>query len=247
MRDLPNDQRLRSATVPVPRRALVVDDERSLADLIGMALRYEGWEVRIAENGVDALAAVRDFAPDVMVLDIMMPELDGREVLQRLRASGDGVPVLFVTARDSLQDRIDGLSDGGDDYVTKPFSLEEVVARIQALVRRSSGRPTTPGDGVLRVGDLSLDPGSYEVRRGSERIELTQTEFEVLRVLMEHEQRVVTKASIYERVWGEEFDGRSTVVELYVSYLRRKLESSRPAMIRTVRGVGYLLKPAIDV
>lgn len=230
-----------------PIRALVVDDERSLADLIGMALRYEGWETRIAENGIDALTAAREFEPDVIVLDIMMPDLDGMGVLQRLRERGDGVPVLFLTARDALQDRIAGLSEGGDDYVTKPFSLEEVVARVQALVRRSSGRTAPSNDGVLRVGDLTLDQRSYEVHRAGDRVELTQTEFEVLRFLMEHDQRVVTKASIYEHVWHEEFDGRSTVVELYMSYLRKKLESGRPAMIRTVRGVGYLLKPASDV
>ena len=244
------DQTVRSAA-PVDRpviaaRALIVDDERSLADLIGMALRYEGWETRIAENGADALAAAREFEPDVIVLDIMLPDLDGMGVLQRLRASGDGVPVLFLTARDSLQDRVAGLSEGGDDYVTKPFSLEEVVARVQALVRRSRGRVPDPGDEVLRVGDLTLDQRSYEVSRGGDPIALTQTEFEVLRVLMEHEQRVVTKATIYERVWQEEFDGRSTVVELYVSYLRKKIEAGRPAMIRTVRGVGYLLKSATD-
>lgn len=248
MRDLAVRPTTSTDIAVTPIRALVVDDERSLADLIGMVLRYEGWETRIAESGTDALTAAREFEPDVIVLDIMMPDLDGMGVLQRLRERGDEVPVLFLTARDALQDRIIGLSEGGDDYVTKPFSLEEVVARVQALVRRSSGRTTAPADdGVLRVGDLTLDHRSYEVHRAGERIELTQTEFEVLRFLMEHEQRVVTKASIYEHVWNEEFDGRSTVVELYMSYLRKKLESGRPAMIRTVRGVGYLLKPASDV
>ncbi|UOQ60805.1 response regulator transcription factor [Leucobacter rhizosphaerae] len=227
-------------------RALIVDDERSLADLIGMALRYEGWETRIAESGTEALSAAREFAPDVIVLDIMLPDLDGVGVLQRLRESGDGVPVLFLTARDSVQDRITGLSEGGDDYVTKPFSLEEVVARVHALVRRSGGRPAAPADEVLRVGDLTLDPRSYEVQRGGDAIELTQTEFEVLRALMEHEQRVVTKAALYEQVWHEEFDGTSTVVELYISYLRKKIELGRTPMIRTVRGVGYLLKAGPD-
>ncbi|QIM18535.1 response regulator transcription factor [Leucobacter coleopterorum] len=227
-------------------RVLVVDDEPALSDLVSMALRYEGWETQIASNGTDALAAIREFAPDVLVLDIMMPGLDGLEVLQRLRAEGDGVPVLFLTARDSMQDRLTGLDIGGDDYVTKPFSLDELVARVHALARRSSNKVQVVDSSVLRVGDLSLDQDSFEVRRGEEVIGLTSTELEVLRVLMENPSRVVTKAAIYESVWHGEFDGSSTVVELNISYLRKKIEGAKPTMIRTVRGVGYMIRPASD-
>lgn len=239
-------QVLREATTarnPKPR-VLVVDDEPALSDLVSMALRYEGWETQVAGNGSEALTVIREFVPDVLVLDIMMPDLDGLEVLQRLRAEGDGVPVLFLTARDSLQDRLTGLDTGGDDYVTKPFSLDELVARVHALVRRSSTRLDATTDSVLRVGDLSLDQDSFEVRRGEAIVELTSTELEVLRVLMENSGRVVTKASIYESVWRGEFDGSSTVVELNISYLRKKIEASKPPMIRTVRGVGYMIRPA---
>lgn len=227
-------------------RVLVADDESALSDLVSMALRYEGWATRIASNGAEVLAVMREFKPDVLVLDVMMPDLDGFEVLQRLRAAGDEVPVLFLTARDSTHDRLTGLDAGGDDYVTKPFSLDELVARVNALARRSSTRQQNASETVLRIGDLSLNQDSCEVHRGGDTIVLTSTEYEVLRVLMENPGRVVTKATIYESVWHAAFDGSSTVVELNISYLRKKIESSRTAMIRTVRGVGYMIRPAID-
>ena len=227
-------------------RALVVDDEPALSELLSMALRYEGWEVQTASNGLEALTAVRTFAPDVMVLDIMMPELDGMSVIRRLREEGAEVPVLFLSAKDAVDDRIAGLTAGGDDYVTKPFSLEEVVARLRALVRRSHLLLEATPDPVIRVGDLVLNEDSYEVARGGEPIELTSTEFELLRFLMRNPRRVVSKAQILDRVWSYDFDGKPTVVELYISYLRKKIDTDRSPMIHTVRGAGYILKAADD-
>ncbi len=226
-----------------PIRAVVVDDEDSLTDLLSMALRYEGWEVKTADAGQRALSLIRDFRPDVIVLDIMLPDIDGMTVLSRLRSDGNQTPILFLTAKDSLDDRIAGLTVGGDDYVTKPFSLEELVARLRGLIRRSAlavGAPET----VLRVGDLELDEESFEVRRGETPIELTATEFELLRYLMRNPRRVLSKAQILDRVWSYDFGGKSSVVELYISYLRKKVDSLGAPMIHTVRGVGYVLKPA---
>ncbi|MEX1079643.1 MAG: response regulator transcription factor [Homoserinimonas sp.] len=224
-----------------PVRAVVVDDESTLAELVSMALRYEGWDVRSAESGQQAVGVIRDFRPDVVVLDIMLPDIDGLEVLKRVRADQD-VPVLFLTARDALDDRVAGLTAGGDDYVTKPFSLEELLARLRGLLRRSalvvSGRP----DPVLRIGNLMLDEDSYEVRRGDRQIHLTATEFELLRFLMRNPRRVVSKLQILDRVWSYDFDGKSSIVELYISYLRKKVDTEHPPMIHTVRGVGYLIK-----
>ena len=225
-----------------PLRVLVVDDEQMLTDLLSMALRMEGWDVRTASSGFDALAAAREFTPDAMVLDIMMPDLDGMAVLQRLRQSGDDVPVLFLTAKDAVADRVAGLTAGGDDYVTKPFSLEEVVARLRGLMRRAGASAGT-ADPILRVGDLTLNEDSHEVIRGGE-IELTATEFELLRYLMRNQRRVLSKAQILDRVWNYDFGGRSSVVELYISYLRKKIDSDREPMIHTVRGVGYMLRPS---
>lgn len=227
-------------------RALVVDDEASLSELLSMALRYEGWDVQTASNGLEALTAVRNFEPDVMVLDIMMPELDGMSVLRRLREEGLDVPVLFLSAKDGLEDRISGLTAGGDDYVTKPFSLEEVVARLRALVRRSAVQLGTLHDPIIRVGDLVLNEESYEVSRAGDEIELTSTEFELLRFLMRNPKRVVSKAQILDRVWSYDFSGKETVVELYISYLRKKIDTNREPMIHTVRGAGYMLKAAAD-
>lgn len=239
-----------SSTRPVPLthadgspvRALVVDDERGLAELLAMAAKAEGWSARTASDGFEALAAVREFAPDVIVLDVMMPRLDGLEVLRRLREIGNDTPVLFLTAKDGVDDRIAGLTAGGDDYVTKPFSLEEVVARVRGLVRRHL--VTATEDPVLRVGDLSLDEESYEVERGGTPIHLTATEFELLRYLMRNPRRVLSKSQILDRVWSYDFGGRSSVVELYVSYLRKKIDALGAPMIHTVRGVGYSIKPA---
>jgi len=227
-----------------PVRALVVDDEAALGDLLQMALRYEGWDVQTAVNGQQAVQAARQFAPDVIVLDVMMPGIDGLEVLRRVRAGGQDIPVLFLTAKDAVADRVAGLTAGGDDYVTKPFSLEEVVARLRGLIRRSAGVAGTAVDPVLRVGDLVLDEESYEVTRGDRAIELTATEFELLRYLMRNPRRVLSKAQILDRVWSYDFGGRSSIVELYISYLRKKIESEGEPMIHTVRGVGYTIKPA---
>ncbi|UOE43979.1 response regulator transcription factor [Agromyces larvae] len=225
-------------------RVLVVDDEASLTDLLKMALRYEGWDVRTAADGLSAVKLAREFRPDAIVLDIMLPDIDGLEVLQRVRADGSEVPVLFLTAKDSLDDRIAGLTAGGDDYVTKPFSLEEVVARVRGLIRRSTLTLAQERDPVLRVGDLSLDEDSYEVERAGTPIELTATEFELLRFLMRNPRRVLSKAQILDRVWSYDFGGRETVVELYISYLRKKIDAGRAPMIHTVRGAGYMLKAA---
>ncbi|WP_168916456.1 response regulator transcription factor [Microcella flavibacter] len=227
-----------------PIRALVVDDEPSLADLVSMALRYEGWEVRTALTGQDALQHGREFAPDVVVLDIMLPDIDGLEVLRRMRTDGRDVPVLFLTAKDSVDDRVVGLTAGGDDYVTKPFSLEELVARLRGLIRRSAMVISERPDPELHVGDLVLNEESYEVRRGEKEVELTATEFELLRYLMRNPRRVLSKAQILDRVWSYDFGGRSSIVEIYISYLRKKIDTLGPPMIHTVRGVGYLIKPA---
>ena len=227
-----------------PVRAVVVDDEDSLTDLLSMALRYEGWDVRLASDGQTGLSAIREFRPDVVVLDVMLPDIDGLSVLSRLRADGIQVPILFLTAKDSVDDRVAGLTVGGDDYVTKPFSLEELVARLRALIRRSSLTITAAEEAVIEVGDLSLDEDSYEVRRAGRLIELTATEFELLRFLMRNPRRVLSKAQILDRVWSYDFGGRSSVVEIYISYLRKKIDSLGPAMIHTVRGFGYVLKPS---
>jgi two-component system OmpR family response regulator len=226
-----------------PVRALVVDDEVSLGDLLQMALRYEGWDVKTATGGQQALAIARQFKPDVVVLDVMMPDLDGLEVLHRMRADGLDIPVLFLTAKDSVDDRIAGLTAGGDDYVTKPFSLEEVVARLRGLIRRSSRIVSDAVDPELRVGDLLLNEESYEVSRNGVPIELTATEFELLRFMMRNSKRVLSKAQILDRVWSYDFGGRSNIVELYVSYLRKKIDIGRDPMIHTLRGAGYVLKP----
>jgi len=226
-----------------PVRALVVDDEPSLADLVSMALRYEGWDVRTALNGEDAVVEGRSFAPDIVVLDIMLPDIDGLEVMKRMRTDGRDVPVLFLTAKDAVDDRVAGLTAGGDDYVTKPFSLEELVARLRGLIRRSASVVSEKADPEIRVGDLVLNEESYEVRRGDVEIELTATEFELLRYLMRNPRRVLSKAQILDRVWSYDFGGRSSIVEIYISYLRKKIDTLGPPMIHTVRGVGYLIKP----
>ncbi|MBF4462974.1 MULTISPECIES: response regulator transcription factor [unclassified Rathayibacter] len=227
-----------------PIRVLVVDDESTLTDLLQMALRYEGWEVRTAAEGRAAISLTREFRPDVIVLDVMLPDIDGLQVLQRVRADGSETPVLFLTAKDSLDDRIAGLTAGGDDYVTKPFSLEELVARMRGLIRRSTLLANDLDDPEVIVGDLVLNEDSHEVRRGDSDIELTATEFELLRFLMRNPRRVLSKAQILDRVWSYDFGGKSSVVEIYISYLRKKIDAGRSPMIHTVRGAGYMLKPA---
>ncbi|WP_444951974.1 response regulator transcription factor [Micromonospora ureilytica] len=227
-----------------PVRVLVVDDEPTLTDLLSMALRYEGWQVRTAGNGMAALSAARQFQPDAVVLDVMLPDLDGFQVLRRLREHAPTVPVLFLTARDAVEERIAGLTVGGDDYVTKPFSLEEVIARLRALLRRSGLAIAAREEAVLTVGDLSLDEDSHEVRRAGQLVTLTATEFELLRYLMRNPRRVLSKAQILDRVWNYDFGGQANVVELYISYLRKKIDAGRTPMIHTLRGAGYVLKPA---
>jgi len=226
-------------------RVLVVDDEPSLTDLLTMALRYEGWETRSAADGSSALRAARDWRPHAVVLDVMLPDMDGLTVLGRLRREVPDVPVLFLTAKDALEDRIAGLTAGGDDYVTKPFSLEEVVARLRGLLRRS-GAPAARAESQLVVGDLTLDEESHEVTRAGREIRLTATEFELLRYLMRNPRRVLSKTQILDRVWSYDFGGRANVVELYISYLRRKIDAGRTPMIHTRRGAGYVLKAAPD-
>ncbi|MET7712239.1 response regulator transcription factor [Streptomyces sp. NPDC005407] len=225
-----------------PVRVLVVDDEAALSELLSMALRYEGWEVRSAGDGAGAVRSARDFRPDAVVLDVMLPDMDGLAVLGRLRRELPEVPVLFLTARDAVEDRIAGLTAGGDDYVTKPFSLEEVVARLRGLIRRS-GTAAVRSESLLAVGDLTLDEDSHEVSRGGQSIHLTATEFELLRFLMRNPRRVLSKAQILDRVWSYDFGGQANVVELYVSYLRKKIDAGRTPMIHTRRGAGYLIKP----
>jgi len=226
-----------------PLRLLVVDDEPTLTELLAMALRYEGWEVRAAGDGLTAVRAAREFSPDAVVLDVMLPDLNGLEVLRRMRADFPDLPVLFLTAKDAVEDRIAGLTAGGDDYVTKPFSLEEVIARLRGLLRRA-GRTAAHDNALLVVGDLSLSEDSHEVRRGGDLVELTATEFELLRFLMRNPRRVLSKAQILDRVWNYDFGGQANVVELYISYLRKKIDTGREPMIHTKRGAGYILKPA---
>ncbi len=225
-------------------RALIVDDEESLADLLAMALRYEGWEIATAGLGLRAIALRREFRPDIVVLDVMLPDLDGIGVLRRLRADGYTGPVLFLSAKDAVRDRVAGLTASGDDYVTKPFSLEEVVARLRGLLRRSDLVATATDDPEVRVGDLVLNEESYEVRRAGHAVDLTATEFELLRYLMRNPRRVLSKVQILDHVWSYDFSGRSSIVELYISYLRRKIDALGPPMIHTVRGVGYAIRPA---
>ena len=227
-----------------PVRVLVIEDEASLAELLTMALRYEGWDVRSAGDGLAAVRTAREFGPDLVVLDIMLPDIDGLEVLRRLRTGAPTLPVLFLTAKDAVEDRIAGLTVGGDDYVTKPFSLEEVMARLRALLRRSG--MTVARTPAVVVGDLVLDEDSREVCRDGDIVELTATEFELLRYLMRNPRRVLSKAQILDQVWHYDFGGNSNVVELYISYLRKKVDAGRSPMIHTMRGVGYVLKPAAD-
>jgi two-component system OmpR family response regulator len=225
-----------------PVRVLVVDDEPSLSELLQMALRYEGWEIRTAASGTEALRVAKDFRPDAVVLDIMLPDMDGLAVMHRLRADAD-TPVLFLTAKDAVADRVAGLTAGGDDYVTKPFSLEEVVARLRSLVRRALAAGNASANRLV-VGDLVMDEDSHEVRRGGVEINLTATEFELLRYLMRNPKRVLSKTQILDRVWKYDFGGQANVVEIYICYLRKKIDAGRTPMIHTLRGAGYVLKPA---
>ncbi len=224
-----------------PARVLVVDDEDNITFLLDSALRHFGFDVRVAKTGREALAQVEGFDPDVVLLDVMLPDLDGFEILRRLRMDARKVPVLFLTARDGVDDKVRGLTLGGDDYVTKPFSLEEVVARIQVILRRQGMGATT---GRLVVADLELDDDAHTVRRAGQPIELSPTEYKLLRFLLVNAGRVLSRNQILDHVWQYDFGGHATVVETYISYLRKKIDSLGPPLIQTVRGVGYTLRPS---
>ncbi len=225
-------------------RVLVVDDEDSITDLVATALRYVGFEVAVAANGRQALERAASFRPELVVLDVMLPDLDGFEVVRRLRGDGLRIPVVFLTARDATEDKVAGLTIGGDDYVTKPFSLEELVARVRAVLRRTGGGPEQSGR--LQMADLELDEDSHQVWRAGQPVELTATEFKLLRYLMLNARRVLSKAQILDHVWNYDFDGDANIVESYVSYLRRKLGDGGPPLIQTVRGVGYVIRTPPD-
>ncbi|MFA4082485.1 response regulator transcription factor [Mycobacteroides salmoniphilum] len=222
---------------------LVVDDEPTLAELVSMALRYEGWDTTIAHDGATAVSLARLTPPDAVVLDVMLPDTCGMDVLSRLRDAHPRLPILLLTAKDAVEDRILGLTAGADDYVTKPFSLEELVLRVRALLRRA-GATTDADEPQIAVGDLVLNESSREVTRAGNLIALTTTEFELLSYLMQNAKRVLSKHQILERVWRYDFGGRSSIVELYISYLRKKIDANHEPMIHTVRGAGYVLRPA---
>jgi two-component system OmpR family response regulator len=226
-------------------RILIVDDEHSITDLVSMALRYEGMEVEVAHSGRAGLEAVTSFRPQLVVLDVMLPDLDGFEVLRRMGSERvfKRLPVLFLTARDTLDDKLRGFTLGGDDYMTKPFSVEELIVRVRAIIRRVHG---SEDSGRLAVGDLELNEETHEVFRGSTPIELTPTEFKLLHYLLLNAGRVVSKSQILDRVWNYDFDGNANVVEIYISYLRRKIDGLGPRMIHTIRGVGYSLRPGAE-
>ncbi len=222
-----------------PMRILVVDDEPAVREAIERALHLDGYEVELAKDGAEALSAVGAQTPDAMVLDVLMPRVDGLQVCRRLRGTGERVPILMLTARDAIGDRVGGLDAGADDYLVKPFALDELLARLRALLRRS--HPDERGE--LRFGDLSLDPPAHEVRRGGRRIELTRTEFLLLELFMRHPRQVLPRSTIFEHVWGYDFGATSNSLEVYMSYLRRKTEAGGEArLLQTVRGVGYVLR-----
>lgn len=224
-------------------RLLVVDDERYLAELIALAAKYEGWRSRVAVTGTDAVHAAAEFRPHIVVLDLGLPDIDGFAVLGKLRKVAGDVPVVFLTARDAVEDRIEGLRAGGDDYVVKPFNIEELLARLHAVLRRSRSRT---GVAVERFADLAVVPESREVRRGGRRIELTPTEYELLTAFLRNPGILLSKTRLLDLVWDYRFEGNAGVVETYVGYLRRKLEQYGPRLIHTVRGVGYVLREPED-
>ncbi|MEE1619471.1 response regulator transcription factor [Brachybacterium sp. J144] len=225
-------------------RLLVVDDEPNIRDLLATSLRFAGFEVFTASTGNEAIREATENQPDLVVLDVMLPDMDGFTVTRRLRDRGEQYPILFLTAKDETQDKVAGLTVGGDDYVTKPFSLEEVVARIRAVLRRTHGGSETAVDSSLVVGDLRLDEDSHEVYRGDVTIELSPTEFKLLRYLMLNAGRVVSKTQILDHVWDYDWSGEVGIVESYISYLRRKIDVIGDPMIHTKRGIGYVLRAA---
>ncbi|MFD2090034.1 response regulator transcription factor [Blastococcus deserti] len=223
-------------------RLLVVDDEPNIRELLSASLRYAGFEVATAADGQEALALADSFRPDLLVLDVMMPGLDGFGVVRRLRQSGRHTPVLFLTARDAAEDKVSGLTLGGDDYVTKPFSLDEVIARIRAVLRRTAGAQQAADAPRLTFADIELDEESHEVIKAGTLISLSPTEFKLLRYLMANAGRVLSKAQILDHVWNYDFNGEANVVESYISYLRRKIDTTEPRLLHTIRGVGYTLR-----
>ncbi len=226
---------------PPEARLLVVDDEPNIVELLAASLRFVGFEVHAASSGNQALRQVAEIDPDLVIMDVMMPGLDGFEAVRRMRQDGYQAPVLFLTARDAVEDRVMGLTLGADDYVTKPFSLEEVLARIRAILRRS-GHASEHHAERLVFADIELDDDAHEVFKGGEPVELSPTEFKLLRFLMANPGRVMSKAQILDHVWHYDFGGEATVVESYISYLRRKIDTTQPRLLHTVRGVGYVLR-----
>jgi two-component system OmpR family response regulator len=223
-------------------RLLVVDDEPNIVELLAASLRYAGFDVETATTGHEALAQAKKHRPDLMVLDVMMPGMDGFDVVRRLRADGVLSPVVFLTARDATEDKVNGLTVGGDDYVTKPFSLEEVIARIRAVLRRARGGDAATTSARLRFADIELDDETHEVWKAGELVALSPTEFKLLRFFMENAGRVLSKTQILDRAWHYDFGGEANVVESYVSYLRRKIDTTEPRVLHTLRGVGYVLR-----
>lgn len=222
-------------------KLLVVDDEPNIVELLSMSLRYAGFEVATAQNGREAVTVTQQFRPDVILLDVMLPDLDGFHVLKRLRGEGSKIPVLFLTARDATEDKVTGLTIGADDYVTKPFSLEEVIARVRVALRRA-GKGSATNSAVLTFEDIELNDESHEVRKGTTLVQLSPTEFNLLRYLMENTGRVLSKSQILDHVWNYDFGGDANVVESYISYLRKKLDNGEHRLIHTVRGVGYVMR-----
>lgn len=228
------------------QRILVVDDEQSISDLISTSLRFVGFEVRTAASGQEALRVAEEFKPQAMVLDVMLPDLNGFEVCEKIRNEGQEIGVLFLTAKDTVEDKVYGLTRGGDDYMTKPFSLEELIARLKAILRRTGVMASEMDEEKIRFADLELDEATHEVRRAGDLIELSPTEFTLLRYLMINVDRVVSKAQILDHVWQYDFRGDAGIVETYISYLRKKIDIYEPPLIHTVRGVGYRMRMPVQ-
>ena len=224
------------------QKILVVDDERSISDLIATSLRFVGFDVETAANGSEALTVAEAFRPDAVVLDVMMPGMDGFEVCKKLRDDGQSIGVLFLTAKDTTEDKINGLTVGGDDYMTKPFSLEELIARLKAILRRTGSTPNAIDEEKIIFADLELNEATHEVHRAGIQLELSPTEFTLLRYLLINADRVVSKSQILDHVWQYDFRGDAGIVETYISYLRKKVDALEPPLIHTVRGVGYRLR-----
>ncbi len=225
-------------------RLLVADDDPNILELLSASLRFAGFDVATAKDGGEALRVAKRFHPDLVILDVMMPGLDGFDVVRRMRSDGQRIPVLFLTAKDATEDKVTGLTLGGDDYVTKPFSLEEVIARIRAVLRRfGAGAAATSAAPRLTCADIELDDDTHEVWKAGEPVQLSPTEFKLLRYFLQNTGRVLSKAQILDHVWNYDFGGEANVVESYVSYLRRKVDTTDPRLIQTIRGVGYVLRP----